>query len=226
MTYRVLVVEDEPIAAQAHASYVSRLPDFEVAGVAHTGRAALELLARDEVVDLVLLDMNLPDGHGLDLLRHLRAAGRTSDVIAVSSARELDVVKQAVAQGVVAYLIKPFTFAGFRAKLDSYADYRRQLAQHSTAVVQAEVDALIGALHPATRDDQLPKGLTLSTLALVTRSVRETPGGSTASDIAERVGTSRVTARRYLEHLSDVGLVSRGQRYGGAGRPEVEYRWR
>ncbi len=235
MTYRVLVVEDEVIAAQAHASYVTRLPEFAVAGVAHSGRAALDLLESDDV-DLVLLDMNLPDGHGLDLLRHLRAAGRTSDVIAVSSARELEVVRQAVAQGVVAYLIKPFTFAGFRTKLDSYADYRRQLAQQSAVVLQTEVDALIGALHPTTRGEQLPKGLTLSTLALVTRSVRETSvretsgretsGGRTASEVAEVVGASRVTARRYLEHLAETGLVSREQRYGGTGRPEVEYHWR
>ena len=37
--------------------------------------------------------------------------------------------------------------------------------------------------------------------------------------------SSRVTARRYLEHLADVGLAVRSLRYGGGGRPEVEYRW-
>ena len=39
------------------------------------------------------------------------------------------------------------------------------------------------------------------------------------------VGASRVTARRYLEHLADCALVVRASRYGGTGRPEVEYRW-
>jgi response regulator of citrate/malate metabolism len=43
--------------------------------------------------------------------------------------------------------------------------------------------------------------------------------------VAERLGMSRVTARRYLEHLGDSGLALRRSRYAGPGRPEVEYRW-
>ncbi|MBF4770254.1 hypothetical protein ISU10_20965 [Nocardioides agariphilus] len=39
------------------------------------------------------------------------------------------------------------------------------------------------------------------------------------------VGASRVTVRRYLEHLADIDQVVRRPRYGGGGRPEVEYRW-
>jgi response regulator of citrate/malate metabolism len=39
------------------------------------------------------------------------------------------------------------------------------------------------------------------------------------------VGVSRVTARRYAEHLCEGRLALRTQRYAGAGRPEVEYRW-
>jgi response regulator of citrate/malate metabolism len=47
-----------------------------------------------------------------------------------------------------------------------------------------------------------------------------------ATEVAEATGSSRVTARRYLEHLADEGSVVRAPRYGGSGRPEVEYRWR
>ena len=72
--------------------------------------------------------MHLPDGHGLGLLQRLRAAGHLCDVIAVTSARDADVVRHAVAQGVVLYLLKPFTFATFRAKLEQYAAYRAELA--------------------------------------------------------------------------------------------------
>jgi len=46
-----------------------------------------------------------------------------------------------------------------------------------------------------------------------------------ATEVAEAVGTSRVTARRYLEYLANSALVVRRARYGGAGRPEVEYHW-
>ena len=84
---------------------------------------------------------------------------------------------------------------------------------------------MLAALRPTARDQQLPKGLTRSTLALVTKTLREAAGPVTASQVAAVIGASRVTARRYLEHLADSGSATRESRYGGSGRPEVEYRW-
>lgn len=46
-----------------------------------------------------------------------------------------------------------------------------------------------------------------------------------ARTVADALGTSRVTARRYLEHLVDIGAVGRSERHGATGRPEVLYRW-
>ncbi|MER6874647.1 response regulator, partial [Amycolatopsis sp. NPDC000673] len=68
---RVLVVEDEPVAAEAHRLYVERLSGFVVAGVVHSGGEALRFCER-EPVDLVLLDFYLPDTHGLAVCRSLR----------------------------------------------------------------------------------------------------------------------------------------------------------
>ena len=226
MTIRVLVVEDEAIAAQAHASYVTRVPGFEVARVARSGVEALRALRQDGDVDLLLLDMHLPDGHGLELLQRIRLDGHLCDVIAVTSARDLDVVKRAVAQGVVQYLIKPFTFAGFRAKLEQYAAYRERLVGAETQVVQDEVDELLGLLRSRGTPDALPKGMSAETLRLVTNRLRAAEAGVSAAEMGDALGASRVTARRYLEHLSESGLVERRSRYGGSGRPEVEYRWR
>lgn len=218
---RVLVVEDEELAAEAHVAYVARVPGFEVVGVARSAGAAARFLEATEV-DLVLLDMHLPDGHGLGLLQRLRAAGVLTDVIAVTAARDADVVRHAVAHGVVLYLLKPFTFATFRAKLEQYADYRDQLAAAPDEIVQDEVDRLFGSLRPAAAD--LPKGMSAETLRAVVDAVRATTGPQSASEVAVLVGASRVTVRRYLEHLADTGVLERGQRYGGGGRPEVEYR--
>ena len=93
VTYRAVVVEDEETAGAAHAAYLVRL-DFEVVGVARSGRDAVRLLAQHPDVDLVLLDFKLPDTHGLQLLAHLRVAGVDADVIAVTSVREVEAVRQ------------------------------------------------------------------------------------------------------------------------------------
>ncbi len=230
MTVRVLVVEDEALAAEAHAAYVERVPGFALAGVARSAREAVRALdaAREAgtPVDLVLLDMNLPDGHGLGLLNGLRAAGHLCDVIAVTAARDTRVVRQAVVQGVVLYLLKPFTFATFRAKLEQYAEYRARLDAAPAEVVQDEVDQLLGSLRP-TGSAPLPKGMSPETLRAVTAALREADGDLSATEVATVVGASRVTARRYLEHLADQGLAARGVRYGpSGGRPEVSYSWR
>ena len=226
MTVRVLVVEDEELAAEAHAAYTNRVPGFEVAAVARSAGEAMRQLAAEPSIDLVLLDMHLPDGHGLGLLQRMRAAGHLCDVIAVTSARDAEVVRHAVAQGVVLYLLKPFSFATFRTKLEQYAAYRAELAGASAEVVQADVDQVMGTLRNRGSSAPLPKGMSQESLRQVTGVLRTGDAGLSASEVAEVIGASRVTARRYLEHLADEGLVVRAPRYGGSGRPEMEYRWR
>ena len=225
MTVRVLVVEDEATAAEAHAAYVGRVDGFEVAGIARSAADAVRHLNTDRHVDLILLDMHLPDGHGLGLLQKLRAAGHLCDVIAVTSARDADVVRHAVAQGVVLYLLKPFTWPTFRTKLEQYAVYRARLAATADDVVQDEVDQLFGSLRPASGSAP-PKGMSPETLRDVTAALRDAAAPMSATEVAEAVGASRVTARRYLEHLAETGQAERRPRYGGSGRPEMEYVWR
>jgi response regulator of citrate/malate metabolism len=224
VTVRVLVVEDEEVAAEAHAAYTSRVEGFEVAGIARSAAEAARFLAADDRVDLILLDLHLPDGHGLGLLPKLRASGRVADVIAVTSARDAEVVRHAVAHGVVLYLLKPFTFATFSAKLRQYADYRARLAATPDQVVQDEVDRLFGSLRTPSGSG-LPKGMSAETLRQVVEALRAAGSALSATEAGEVVGASRVTARRYLEHLADAGQAERQPRYGGTGRPEMEYRW-
>ncbi|MEV1023437.1 response regulator [Streptomyces sp. NPDC050264] len=218
----VLVVEDDPVAADAHALYVNRVPGFVTVAKAHSAAAARRALDRAPV-DLILLDLHLPDGHGLALARSLRAAGHQADVIAVTSARDLAVVREGVSLGVVQYVLKPFTFATLRDRLVRYAEYRTSSGE---ATGQDEVDrALANLRSPAPA--ALPKGLSAPTLERVTQVLREAaPEGMTASSAAGSVGISRITARRYLEHLVDSGLAVRSPLYGQVGRPELIYSWK
>ena len=148
MTIRVLVVEDEAVGAEAHATYVGRVPGFEVAGVARSGVEVLRHLRKDPDVDLLLLDIHLPDVHGLELLQRVRLEGRLCDAIAVTSARDLEVVRRAVSQGVVQYVLKPFTFAALRAKLEQYAAYHRHLGSAGEEVVQGRWTSSSGCCGP------------------------------------------------------------------------------
>lgn len=219
----VLVVEDESVAAEAHTAYVERVPGFAVAATVGTSQAALQAL-QDRHVDVVLLDMNLPDRHGLEVIRAMRAGGHRADVIALTSARDLDVVRAAVSLGVVQYVLKPFVFATLRERLLAYRAYREQVQGAEQVGTQAEVDEVIGGLR-AGAETRLPKGMSEELLSRVSRALREADAGISATEVGDAVGVSRVTARRYAEFLCDSRLVVRRSRYTGSGRPEVEYRW-
>ncbi|MEV4160707.1 response regulator [Nonomuraea dietziae] len=214
---RVLVVEDEEVTAEANRLFVERVEGFTVAGVARSGGEALRFLRRCEV-DLILLDLYLPDMHGLEVCRAVRAAGLACDVIVVTSARDLAVVRNAVSLGVAQYLLKPFTFATLREKLLRYADFR---ASEGEVTGQGDVDRALATLRGHS---SLPKGMTQDTLDAVCAELRRSP--MSAQAVGAAIGVSRVTARRYLEHLVDTGSADRVPQYGGVGRPELLYRIR
>jgi response regulator of citrate/malate metabolism len=86
------------------------------------------------------------------------------------------------------------------------------------------VDEALAALR-APVSKPVPKGLSAHTLEAVRDYLRMRGDAVSASELTEAVGISRVTARRYLEHLADVGELTRSARYGTPGRPENEYRW-
>ncbi|WP_322748700.1 MULTISPECIES: response regulator [unclassified Frankia] len=190
--------------AEAHQTYVERMPGFAVVGVVDCGGEALRLVAQTPV-DLVLLDFYLPDMGGLDVCRALRGHGAPVDVIAVTSAGDRAVVRTAVAYGVVQYLLKPVSFATFRERLERYADYRRQISGTGVqpepgGVAQHDVDRALAALREPT-PAEAPQGLSAATHDVVIGQLRAAGGPLSAVDVADGAGISRVTARRYLEHL-------------------------
>ena len=230
MSIRVLIVEDDELIAAAHQAYLARLEGFSLAAVAHTARSAMrsaaEAVAAGEPIDLVLLDLGLPDASGIALASGLSGLRPAPDIIAITSERDLEMVRAAVAHGALAYLLKPFTFAAFRDRLERYHRYRSALPAGTEAASQAEVDRAMAELRIGADRVLTPKGASPQTNDEIARAVRDCPDGLTADEVAARVGVSRVTAWRYLERLADEGTVTRNADYGGTGRPKTRYQWR
>ena len=217
---KVLIVDDDFMVARIHSGFVSQMPGFEVSGVARNGAQAL-VEARRIRPDLVLLDIHLPDIYGLDLLGQLRAAVPELDVLVISAAREAETVRRALRGGIVHYLMKPFTQEDLHQRLDHYRRTYRSLGSSDTAE-QSDVDAVFGM---AGSDKPLPKGCGAETLERVQATLRSVESDFSALEVGEMLGLSRVSARRYLEHLNETGAVQVDLRYGG-GRPERRYSWR
>lgn len=223
---RVLVVDDDVRVARNHQDLVESLPGFTAVGVAHTAATALAQI-RGHRPDLVLLDLHLPDASGVEVMRTLRAAAadeaRRTDFLMITAVRDIAQVRDALHGGAVHYLLKPFPLSALRDQLERYAVAHRQMDSAGEAT-QQDVDRLFGLLRPPG-GRSLPKGLTSATAELVAGVLRDADGDLSASDVAERSGVSRVTARRYLEYLCADGRAELRMRYGSAGRPEHRYRW-
>jgi len=218
---RTLIVDDDFRVAALHRAYVEKVPGFSVVGEAGTGADGLRLINQSKP-DLVLLDIYLPDISGLDVMRTIRE-GRASrvDVIAITAARDVESLRAAMHGGVVHYLIKPFRFAALQEKLQSYAAMHQRLKQLSEADQHA-VDTLYTILRQGS-GEALPKGLSRPTLDLVTRILQQAGRDLAAAEVADLASLSRVTARRYLDHLVQSGRVEVVMRYGSPGRPEHRY---
>jgi response regulator of citrate/malate metabolism len=225
---RVAVLEDDATTAQVYQEYLRRIPGVECVALLHTQEEAGRYLAtrrhrqQDPGIDLFLVDMNLPDGHGLDVVRGLRASGWQGGAIALTAAGERTVVRAAMASGVVDYLLKPFTFDDFAARVVGYRDLQRRLGGTGSIPDQDQLDRIFGSRAPG-RSLELPKGLLAETLVQVREALEASEVALSARETAEVTGLSRVTARRYLEHLVDTGQAERSARHGTQGRPEVEY---
>ncbi|CCH31610.1 response regulator [Actinosynnema sp. NPDC047251] len=221
MSVRTLVVDDDFAVAAVHRGFLEALPEFSVVGEAHGGGEALRAVEALRP-DLVLLDIHLPDLSGLEVLARLRGrSGPPVDVIAVTAARERETVRQAMSRGVDHYLVKPFTRTAFQDRMRQYLARRTEVQRLGQWLDQDEVDRL---LQHRPRSVALPKGLSAVTLRLVTDALRDCAGDLSAQEVGERAGMSRVSARRYLEHLVTVGKAEVQPRYGMANRPSHGYR--
>ncbi|GAB3491909.1 response regulator [Flexivirga sp.] len=221
---RVLVVDDDFRVAGIHAAMVSRVPGFQVLGTAHGAQEALTT-ARRTRPDLVLMDIYLPDGNGLEVIRSLRHEPEPPDVMVISAARDTSSIRDAMQLGAVHYLVKPFGFSALTERLTAYQRMRLHLAELPGHARQSDVDELFGMLRPtATAAALPPKGHSAATLESVLRAVRDAGADLSATEVAQRIGVSRATAQRYLSYLEQHGIVKLQLRYGSAGRPEHRYR--
>jgi response regulator of citrate/malate metabolism len=209
---KVLVVEDDFRVANMHAAIIDALPGFSVSDTANTLAAA----RRAEPVDLALVDVYLPDGSGIDLVRELRC-----DSIVLSAATEADTIRAAMAAGALSYLVKPFAPTELAARLAGYARYRRILAGNNLG--QRDVDAALDALRPRIAAQVSPAVSASPTKDLVLRALAAADGPMSAAEVAAEIGVSRATAQRYLAGLATSDEVKVGLRYGTTGRPEQEF---
>lgn len=217
----VVIVEDDPMVVEVNRGFVEAVPGFRVAGVARTGREAVDMV-KELKPDLVLLDIYLPDMDGVTALQEIRRLELPTDVIVVTAAQDARTVQNVFRYGAVDYVIKPFKFLRLKEALSSYETLRNRFKSQAR-MNQAEVDSL-GKSRGRQFEEDIPKRLNEITLKQIYLYLLKEGRALSAEEVAEGIGLARVTARRYLDYLEKTGKVMLGMQYGSIGRPINRYK--
>ena len=221
--YKVLIVEDDPMVAMINEQYIKRNKNFETVGKCSDGLSALEFLENNEV-DLLILDVFMPKMDGFETLRQIRNKQITVDAIMVTAANERESLEEALHLGIVDYLVKPFTFDRFQMALEKYIAQNNALRDIDT-LSQKSIDHIIDNSRKKS-DDLFPKGIQEKTLGLITEYLKANKDRwFTGDEIAERIGLTGVTVRRYMNYLAESGRVIGEMNYETGGRPCMRYKF-
>jgi DNA-binding LytR/AlgR family response regulator len=123
---RCLVIDDEPLAIKLIRIHLSKLESFEVAGECKSALKAVEFLQREKI-DLMFLDINMPEINGLDFLKSIPDPPY---VIITTAYREYAI--EGYDLDVVDFLLKPISFERFLKAINRYCSRSRKLVVKNT----------------------------------------------------------------------------------------------
>jgi len=175
---RILLVEDDHILGSAVRDHLSSHA-HSVDWMTRIDEAKLSMSSVD--YELVLLDLGLPDGRGIDLLKNIRASNNTIPVIIATAQDQIATRIEGLNSGADDYIVKPFDLEELQARITAVA--RRAVGQALPTIEIQNVSIDIG--RKTVSLDQSPIVLTAREFAVLSRLIR-TPGAVvTTSEIED-----------------------------------------
>ena len=200
------------MVAMIHKEYFKRKEISNDLNHVSTLEEAKEFLANSDT-DLIILDNYLADGQGIEFLPKLKGY----PIIMITAANDVQTVEAALTNGVVDYLVKPFTYERFSQAIDKVQDYMKLLSKEK--INQDLIDDYLNSGRVEEEEDSLPKGLSRITLKKVLENIKEQETGFTTQQVADALDISRITIRKYLNHLVNINVLSEDAEYYTSGRP-------
>ncbi|ACR02595.1 MAG TPA: two-component system response regulator NarL [Thauera aminoaromatica] len=191
---RVLIVDDHPLFRRGLVQLLRTIPAFVLVGEAASGAEGL-VLARELRPDLVLLDLNMRDGDGLDMLRGLRAARSEARVVMVTVSDSGEDVVAALRGGAEGYLLKDMEPEAMLEALQAVAAGR--------VVIPPQLNHLLAA---ALRGESRPQsagaaGLTEQELRILEKIAAGLPNKQIGRELDIAEGTVKVHVKHILRKL-------------------------
>jgi len=195
---RVVLVDDHPIVRAGIRNLLEKAADIRVVGEAHDGVEALEQV-KSLRPDVVLLDMEMPGMKGVDVARHLKDAGLSAHILALSAYDDKQYIQGLLAAGAVGYLTK-------EEVPETIVDAVRGVARGEQGWVSRRVAAQMATW---TRGDEIHEAMAVLT-ARETEVLQWVVAGKTNQEIGLALRISEKTVEKHLDAVfRKLGVASR-----------------
>ena len=196
-TVRILIVDDHDIVRRGLAMLMSRREDFNVVGEAGTAADAV-LRAKELSPDVVVMDIRLPDGTGIEACRDIRAANPDIKVLMLTSYSDEEAVMGSIMAGASGYLLKEI-------RSQEILDAVSRVSQGQSLLDPAVTAKVLERVRRGNPEDEQWNQLTeheKQILALITE-------GKTNKEISQNVHLSDKTVKNYVSNILSKLEVSR-----------------
>lgn len=102
---QIIICDDHPLITQGLQSFLENKSEFRICGVAKNTSELFDLLKKTEA-DILLLDVNLPDGNGIDICKEVKSSLPQLKIIGLSNFNERSVIIRMLNNGALGYLVK------------------------------------------------------------------------------------------------------------------------
>ena len=141
----------------------------------------------------------------------------------VTAANDRESLEEALHLGVVDYLVKPFTYERFQMALEKYVAQNNAL-KDIDKLNQTSIDHIIDNARKKS-EELYPKGIQEKTLKLILEHLgNNSDMWLTGDEIADMIGLTNVTVRRYMNYLAESGKAVAEMNYDTGGRPCMKYK--
>ena len=200
---RVMIVDDHSMVRRGLATILKVRPDLELVAEASNGHEALQL-CQELQPDVVLMDLVMPEMSGAEATQLILDQYPDTQVIALTSFQEKELVREALQAGAISYLLKNVSAENLAAAIREAHSGRSTLAPEAIqALIQADAPALVFDQEAVEDFGLTPREREV--LALMVEGLNN-------PEIAERLVVSRSTAKAHVSNiLSKLGVSNRGE---------------
>ena len=210
---RALVVEDEPLLQEELREQL--LEEQFIVETADTLKNATERVAGDEY-DLVLLDLGLPDGNGLELLKMIKKNYEDTAVVIITAHGEVDEKVEGLELGSDDYLAKPFAMAELRARIHAVLRRRFKINENDIAIGRM----MLNLNQPEVTADGQPVDLTETEYKILRYLTLNKNKTITRIALAEHIWGNKIDDRFSFDFINS-HMKNLRKKLSDAGLPEM-----